>query len=227
MSASKLSTVASAAWLVDFLLRHGNDEELAFAEVLGVVAERGSILEYSAKNAIKPGLLLAWIRRDPARSRRYDQALLDRKVLDAEAVRGVWTGVIEQEPADLPTHTERLAAARDMGKHVGMLSERNTLVLEDRRDLSEAEIREQLRELLLRNPDVKRELLTLDIADAEVIEEITRATPPVQAEVPEAAPATPSAEQRSAERAERLIAASVFDEPSLAKPQRERAVSPI
>jgi len=101
----------SAVWLVDWLLRHQNNEEAAFSELMCELAEGKSLAEFCAKNHIRQGFVLAWIRADQVRSSRFDLAMLDRQFMDREFGRDKVIDTLNQDPLDPPTHGERLKAA--------------------------------------------------------------------------------------------------------------------
>lgn len=143
----------AAVSLVDYLLSHNNDQEAAFLEVIGHICDRGDITRFCAERGIRIGMLIAWIRRDADRSRRYELALLDRRSLDAEAVRGKWSEVMESKPEAAPKWSDVLKASEMMGKYSGVLNDGPVGV--ERDAMSEGELREALKELLERNPDVK------------------------------------------------------------------------
>ena len=111
MKASTTLSMRSAVWLVDWLLRHNNDHEAAFSELMCQIAEGKSLAEYCAKQCIRQGFLLAWIRDDQVRSSRFDLAMLDRKFMDREFGRDVVYDTAMQTPDGAPTHGERLKAA--------------------------------------------------------------------------------------------------------------------
>lgn len=174
MKAATIRQAASAAALTEFLVRHGGDEDEAFLELLGHVIEQGSLLDFCGSTGIHIGVLLAWIRRSPDRSRRYEQALLDRRMLDAESVRSKWRHVMNLEPKDPPRYADILKASEYLAKNSGALND--NLVVRDNRDMSEDEMQAELLELLARNPDVKHAVLTLgsDVVDAELVTEVVK-----------------------------------------------------
>lgn len=143
----------AAVSLVDFLMGYGNDQEAAFLEILGHICDRGDLNTFCQARGIRVGMLIAWIRRDADRSRRYELALLDRRSLDAEAVRGKWVEVMDAKPEVAPKWSDVLKASEMMGKYSGVLNDGPVTV--ERESRSEDELREQLLELLERNPDVK------------------------------------------------------------------------
>lgn len=101
----------SAVWLVDWLLKHDNDHEIAFRSLLCILAEGKSLAEFCREECIRQGFLLAWIRADRDRSMRFDLAMIDRKLIDQEWGRDAIVDTLQGEPIDPPTHGERLKAA--------------------------------------------------------------------------------------------------------------------
>jgi hypothetical protein len=155
VSPRTLEKVDYAVGLVEYLLSYGNDEEAAFLEVLAHIADRGDLVEFCRVRNLRVGLLVAWIRRDAERSRRYEQALMDRRYLDAESVRGVWVDAMGREPEEGITWGNKLKASELMGKYAGVLADGGNGGGGGGERASEDELREALRDLLARNPDVK------------------------------------------------------------------------
>ena len=159
---------------------------------------------------------------DDARRREYDEALriaAEGMVHDARGVAR--DGEIDVPRAKLMIDTDmRLAGKWDRARY----GDTQTHVIDDRRGGgSEAEIREQLRELLLRNPDVRRELVGLDIVDADVIEDIERVVEGAGAVLVETGPSAASAAvPAEALRVEQQVLRSVFGESGEKKPRRPR-----
>lgn len=164
----------AAASLVDFLTGYGNDQEAAFLEIIGHISDRGDLNGFCAARGIRIGMLIAWIRRDADRSRRYELALSDRRALDAEAVRGKWVEVMDQKPEVAPKWSDVIKASELMGKYSGILHDGPVELSRDQS--SEDELREQLRELLSRNPDVSalvmRGSTSGDVVDAVLVSEV-------------------------------------------------------
>lgn len=165
----------SAVALAEFLVGHGGSEESAFLDVLAHIADRGNLIEFCERNGIRVGLLIGWIRRDADRSRRYEMALMDRRSLDAEAVRGKWSEVMDAKPETAPRWSDVLKASEMMGKYSGVLNDGPVNV--DRDAMSEGELRSALAELLERNPDVKTLIAGsgfggVDVVDGELTGEL-------------------------------------------------------
>lgn len=168
---SAVARTEAAVSLVDFLLAYGNDQEAAFLEIIGHICDRGDLNTFCSERGIRIGMLIAWIRRDADRSRRYELALMDRRQLDAEAVRGKWTEVMNEKPEAPPKWSDVLKASELMGKYSGVLHDGPVVV--EREQASESELREQLAELLSRNPDVQALVMRGgDVVDAELVTEV-------------------------------------------------------
>lgn len=113
--------VASALWLTEFLLKHRNDSELAFEDLLAQLADCKTLTRYCEQNGLKQGYLLAWVRADPQRSKRFDTAIIDRKFLLSEAALAAYSDILGEKPEKPPTYAEKVTAARDVAKMTGLL----------------------------------------------------------------------------------------------------------
>lgn len=155
--------------LEDFAKECGGVEMLV-AKVCGHVSDGGSAVEMCRHYGLSYGVLMAFMRGDVQYSRRYDQAVQDRRGRDAEVSRGMWDEVMGLEARDLPSWTEKLSASEKMARSSGLL--RDGGVVEREVVLTEAQIREQLAELLGRNPDVRRALVEqgVDVSDAVMVD---------------------------------------------------------
>lgn len=104
----------------DFALENGGEEAL-FDRLCEFVTGGGYITDLCGLHAVDREVLLAWIRKDPERDRRWKQAEADRKDGHREEVLALWGGVIASPPEDGPDWAAVLSAARDMAKYTGVL----------------------------------------------------------------------------------------------------------
>ena len=141
---------------VEEVVKDLGGEERAIRCLTTHLSDGGGAMEFCEHFCCTYGALMAWVRSDVGLSRQYDQALQDRKGRDAERVRAVWDGVLDLEARDLPSWTEKLSASEKLARSSGLL--RDGGPVEREAVMTEAQIREQLSELLMRNPDVRRAL---------------------------------------------------------------------
>lgn len=106
--------------LEDFAAEFGGEASM-FDRLCEFVSSGGLVSELCAEFSVNAGVLLAWIRKDAERSKRYDQAIADRKMCQAEQPVRVWRDVMDSEPEEAPEWKDVLKASELMAKHAGAL----------------------------------------------------------------------------------------------------------
>lgn len=106
--------------LEDFAADFGGEASM-FDRLCEFVSSGGLVSELCAEFSLNAGVLLAWVRKDAERSKRYDQAIADRKMCQSEQPVRVWRDVLDREPEEAPEWKDVLKASELMAKHAGAL----------------------------------------------------------------------------------------------------------
>lgn len=174
--------------------------------------------EVAGEYAILPSVLVRWFAEDEGRWAEYLRALEIAADVQMHRAIPIADGVAEDKTAIAKARLridvrQRLAGSWNQPRY----GERLQITKDARVSLSEDEIRGQLAELLARNPDVKRAILTLDGEYAQVLDELPALTVTDQRE---ALPADHAADHADNAQQPRTIAAAP-ELPAAARPRAD------
>jgi hypothetical protein len=135
---SRLTYANGAASLVDWIREceqmtpelKGDDAAIEFiaAWLSNPDPERSSLQKLCGAYGLNWGVLAGWIRRDPVRNARFQQAMADRDAFRKERLLDGWWQTAEQKPEDVVTHGDVHKARESLAKAVGVFTEQKVQV---------------------------------------------------------------------------------------------------
>ena len=135
---SRLTYANGAAVLVDWIREceqcapvgvSGDDAALEF--LAAWLADGGSMKGLCERYGLMWGVLAAWVRSDPVREQRYQQALMDRSALRREKLLDGWWETAERAPVDEVSHGDVHKAREALAKAEGVFSDASRVVVDN------------------------------------------------------------------------------------------------
>lgn len=120
---SRLTYANAAAHLAEWVIDNGGDGK-AIDYFVAHVAEGHGIPEFCTANALMWGVLAGWIRNDPDRNTRYQQAMLDRGAFRKEKLLDLWWEKARATPPDAPSHGDVHKAQEAIAKAEGIFNDK-------------------------------------------------------------------------------------------------------
>lgn len=119
---SRITYANGAAVLTDWVLEAGSDEA-AINFIAAWLADGNSMKALCEQYGLQWGILAAWVRGDPERNRRYQQAMQDRSAFRKERLLDGWWETAAQVPDDAATHGDVHKAREALAKAEGIFSD--------------------------------------------------------------------------------------------------------
>lgn len=124
---SRLTYANAAAVLTDKVIEWGGESE-AIDYLTSHLANGGSMQDFCEQNGLNWGLVAAWIRGNPERNARFQQAMLDRDAWRKERLLDGWWKTAESVPEEVVTHGDVHKARESLAKASGMYAEQKVQV---------------------------------------------------------------------------------------------------
>ena len=135
---SRLTYANGAAVLVDWIREceqtapegvEGDDAALAF--LAAWLADGKSMRELCERYGLMWGVLAGWVRSDPLREQRYQQALMDRSAFRREKLLDGWWETAEMRPEEVVGHGDVHKAREALAKAEGVFSDASRVVVDN------------------------------------------------------------------------------------------------